>query len=213
MPKTRTPTPPLKERKHFDVLETSGRNTIPGKDFSSNHNIYSPETNISPLLPGHQSPRQGWHGLFPFNLTIPPSPRASRHVTKIYRSTMKQRHAQSLLLLACQPATDWLLESNGYGSTFPFIIPEILFRGGRGGLLTVIRKSNLLLPSSLFSSRGKKATRPSFRGEPSGASIKDSFEDLSRLNRRGNRVCVNVTADHQLASPRQALGYLQDRSI
>lgn len=134
MPKTRTPTPPLKERKHFDVLETSGRNTIPGKDFSSNHNIYSPETNISLLLPGHQSPRQGWHGLSPFNLTIPPSPRASRHVTKIYRSTMKQRHAQSLLLLACQPATDWLLESNGYGSTFPFIIPEILFRGGRGGV-------------------------------------------------------------------------------
>ena len=73
------------------------------------------------------------------------------------------------------------------------------------GLFTVIRKIESSLPIHSFSPvpwQEFEAIRSSLGKQASGASIKDSFEDLSRLNRRGNRVCVNVTADHQLASPR-----------
>lgn len=96
---------PLKERKHFDVLETSGRNTIPGKDFSSNHNIYSPRNKHLTPPPRSSIPRQGWHGVSPFNLTIllPPSSRASRHVTKIYVAR-SNRDTQNRCL-ACRAVT------------------------------------------------------------------------------------------------------------
>lgn len=110
--------------------------------------------------------------------------------------------------LPCQPRLD-CSESGGYAFHIRFrIIPEILFFKGEGGRREIAHRDSQIESSLSFLSflvpwQEFEAIRSSLvGGEPSGASIKDSFEDLSRLNRRGNRVCVNVTADHQLASPR-----------
>lgn len=94
---------------------------------------------------------------------------------------------------------------------FPHSIPHNsrdTFFKGEGGRRGIAHRDSQIESSLSFLSflvpwQEFEAIRSSLvGGEPSGASIKDSFEDLSRLNRRGNRVCVNVTADHQLASPR-----------
>lgn len=57
-------------------------------------------------FPRHQSQTEGWHGMVKLNgdsLCL-----ATRHEDLC--STIKQRHAQSLLLLACQLTGDWLLD-------------------------------------------------------------------------------------------------------
>lgn len=140
------------------MLETSGRNTIPGKDFSSNHNIYSPRNKHLTPPPRSSIPRQGWHGVSPFNLTILLPLLATRH--QDLWSTIKGDTHNRVLLLAVSTQTRLL----GIGRLrFPHSIPHnsrdtfLRVREGGEGLLTVIRKSNFLFPSSLFSSRGKNS--------------------------------------------------------